>query len=297
MPEEDNAPMQTDRMTIRRPSFAFAERASLDWHGASPEFSQIVNAASLAMPYLEPYLIATMRKARDQITDPALAHELDLYCGQEAAHYRLHRVFNDTLKAQGGETVAAIEAQLATDYAGLGETRSLKFNLAYAEGFESMALAIGHMLIEDRAYFFGGGDSAVSSLVLWHFVEEIEHKCVAFDVFEHVAGGYFWRIYGLMFATGHIFWRTRAGYQALLKRQGLWRNWRSRLRLARLLLHIFGSLIPKFLRILNPRYHPNRVPDPAWGLAWSRLHAADAGGAARLDTDRLGEREPLAVAA
>lgn len=293
--QDQTAP--ADRMTIRRPPFAFAARASLDWHAASPEFSQIVNAASLAMPYLEPYLIATMRKARDEVTDPALAQALDLYCGQEAAHYRLHRVFNDTLKAEGGEVVAAIEAQLAADYARLGETKSLKFNLAYAEGFESMALAIGHMLIADRDYFFGGGDSAVASLVLWHFVEEIEHKCVAFDVFEHVAGGYLWRIYGLFYATGHIFWRTRGGYQALLKRRGLWRNWDSRLRLARLLLHIFAALIPRFLRILHPRYHPDRIPDPAWALAWSRLHAADAGGAARLDTARLNAGEPVAAAA
>ncbi len=281
------------RMTLRRMPFAYGERPSLDWNEGSPEFSQVVNAASLAMPYLEPYLIATMRKARPAISDPVLAAELDLYCGQEAAHYRQHRLFNDTLKEPGGETIEAIEATLAAVYARLGEKKSLKFNLAYAEGFESMALAIGHLLVEDREYFFAGSDSAVASLVLWHFVEEIEHKCVAFDVFEHLAGGYFWRIWGLLYATGHIFWRTRGGYQALLKRQGLWRNWDSRVKLAGLLAHIFARLIPKMLRILHPRYHPMKVADPDWALAWARLHAADSVGSSRLDTGRLGTATPI----
>ena len=284
-------------MTLRRVPFSYAQRASMHWNEAAPEFSQIVNAASLAMPYLEPYLIATMRKARSRITDTALAAELDLYCGQKAAHYRQHRIFNDTLKQHAYDAIASIETQLAADYARLGDEKSLAFNLAYAEGFESMALAIGHMLIEDREYFFRGSDSSVASLVLWHFVEEIEHKNVAFDVFEHVVGGYFWRIYGLLYATGHIFWRTRSAYQTLLKEDGLWWNLGSRLKLAGLLAHIFARLIPKMLRIFSPRYHPSNIADPAWALAWGPLFATDAAGAARLDTERLAAADPTPFSA
>jgi predicted metal-dependent hydrolase len=292
-----NEPADAPRMKLRRPPFSYVRRSAGHWNAARPEFAQIVNAGSLAMPYLEPYLIKTMREARGRITDPKLAAELDLYCGQESAHYRQHRIFNDTLKAQGYRSVEAIEAQLAADYARLGAEKSLAFNLAYAEGFESMALAIGHMLIEDREFLFGGGESGVASLVLWHFVEEIEHKNVAFDVFEHVVGGYGWRVFGLAYATGHIFWRTRGAYHALLKEDGLWRDLRSRMALARLLARIFAKLVPRMLRILNPRYHPARVADPAWALAWARLFQADAAGAARLDTGKLSAPEPVALSA
>ena len=72
----------------------------------------------------------------------------------------------------------------------------MRFNLAYAEGFEALALVIGQMLIEDRVHLFGNSNSAVSSLVLWHFVEEIEHKSVAYDVLHHLHPGYFLRIGG-----------------------------------------------------------------------------------------------------
>lgn len=289
--------MTTGRMTVRRPPFAFQRAHALHWNKVRPEFSQMVNAASIAMPYLEPYLVKTMRQARPLITDPQLAGELDLYCGQESAHYRQHRRFNDELKALAREPVEASEAILDTDYAWLSANRSLRFNLAYAEGFESMALAIGHMLIKDRVFLFGNSETSVASLVLWHFVEELEHKNVTFDVFAHVSGSYFWRIVGLFYAVGHIFWRIRAGYHRLLKADGLWHNWRSRLALGRVIARIFRKLGPRLLRILIPGYHPSKIVDPQWMQRWEELHLTDATAPARLDTQRLGEDTPVALPA
>ena len=287
--------MTSERMTVRRPSFAYPPPMPGHWHTQRPEFSHIVNAASLAMPYLEPYLIKTMRAARDRVRDPALLKALDEYVAQESMHFGQHRRFNDTLIARGYRCIDALQARMAADYAGLGATRSLEFGLAYAEGFESMALALGEMLIEDRDHLFGGSDSGVTSLVLWHFVEEIEHKNVAFDMFEHLAGGYFRRVHGFLYATLHIFKLTRSGYHALLKEDGLWRNVRSRLALARLLARIFARLTPKLLRILVPGYSPRQVADPPWALAWARLFAAAPQAAARLDTTRLSDLEPATL--
>lgn len=284
------------RMTVRRPPFAFTRNRILHWNAARPEFSQIVNAASLAMPYLEPYLIKTMREARPLITDPQLARELDLYCAQESAHFRQHRQYNDELKDQTAAPLADVEALLKDDYERMGNERSLRFNLAYAEGFESLALAIGHMLIEDREYFFGHADSAVTSLVLWHFAEEIEHKNVAFDVFAHVSGNYFWRIAGFAYATTHIFRRTRTGYRALLKADGLWSNRRSRIALAFVLARVFRKLVPHLLRILRPGYHPGKLDDPAWVTSWVALHCAEEDAPARIDTSRLDEPAAVALA-
>ena len=173
-------------MSIRRVPFSYSANATAHWNSDKPEFSQVVNAASLAMPFLEPYLVKIMREARSAITDPLLREDLDLYIVQEATHSRQHKKFNETIAAAGYSCVSELESTLDADYAALGERRSQRFNLAYAEGFEAMALAIGHMLIEEREYLFSNSDSCVASLVLWHFVEEIEHKNVAFDVFHHL---------------------------------------------------------------------------------------------------------------
>ncbi|WOJ91909.1 metal-dependent hydrolase [Congregibacter variabilis] len=281
-----------DRMTVRDMPFDFLPRTQ-SWNPDKPEFAHIVNSASLAMPYLEPYLIKSMRKARPLIRDPELQTELDKYIKQEATHYRRHKEFNDTLTSKGYRCVAKIEEKLAKDYAKLESRRSLRFNLAYAEGFESMALAIGEMLIEDREYLFGDSDSAVTSLILWHFVEEIEHKNVAFDVFDHLYGSYFWRIVGLVYATSHIFWRTGQGYRALLKEDGLWQSSSSRWHLVKVLGRVLGNITPKWLRILRPGYHPKQIKDPDWGLAWAKAFEDGLEDMAQLDTRQLNAPLPV----
>jgi hypothetical protein len=281
-------------MTVRRMEFPWPEPVRAWWNPARPEFSQIVNAASLAMPYLEPYLVATMRKALERIEDADLRRDVELYIGQESAHFRQHRQFNRRLAALGYAAVPAHESVLAADYRKLAKDRSFLFNIAYAEGFEAMALTIGHMLVEEREFLFAGADPAVASLVLWHFVEEIEHKTVTFDVLHALDGSYRWRIFGLLFATTHIMARTRQGYKRLLVEDGRWYRLRSRLAIYRVLLRIFRRLIPRFARILRPGYDPREVADPEWVTRWRQLDAEGRAGLDRLDTTRMSAPAPVA---
>ncbi len=287
----------TPQMIVRRMTFPHPEALKGQWNPARPEFSHIVNAGSLGMPYLEPYVIATMRQAKTQISDPGLLAEIDLYIGQESTHFRQHQQFNRRLAELGYRSVPQMEAVLKADYAGFVADRSFTFNLAYAEGFEAMALTIGHMLIEDREYLFAGGEASVGSLVLWHFVEEIEHKCATYDVFKALDGRYVWRIYGLVFAMVHIMGRTRQGYRAMLIEDRLWSSWRSRWAMWRLLGRIFARLTPRLLRILKPSYDPREVADPAWADAWRRQHEAGEARLGDLDMSRLAEAAPVARAA
>jgi predicted metal-dependent hydrolase len=283
------------RMTMRRIGFCFSATLGGIWNRQRPAFSHIVNAGSLAMPYLEPYLIETMRQARAKLTDPALIADIDLYIGQEAAHYRQHQQFNKRLAELGYTTVPQMEALLKADYQRFGRERSFAFNLAYAEGFEAMALAMGHMLVADRDYLFRDGDAAVGSMILWHFVEEIEHKSVTYDVFAALDGRYAWRIYGLLWATIHIMAHTRQGYAALLAEDGLWADWRQRLALYQLLGRIFARLLPRLLRIMVPGYDPRRVADPPWAVAWWQQFAGGSVNMAELDMARIGEARPVAA--
>jgi predicted metal-dependent hydrolase len=280
-------------MTVRRMRFPYPDSLQAWWNPKRPEFSQLVNGSSLAMPYLEPYVIETMRQAREKIADPRLLADIDLYIGQESTHFRQHQLFNKRLAGFGYQAVAAHEALLKEDFERYRRERSFAFHLAYAEGFEAVALAISHMLVEEREFLFADADPAVASLILWHFVEEMEHKCVTYDVFKALDGRYSRRIYGLLFATMHVIIRVRGGYRKLLLEDGRWYNWKSRLALYGVLLRIFARVTPRFLRILRPNYDPREVEDSAWVKAWWRMHEEGRENLGHLDTTKLSAPEPV----
>lgn len=272
---------------IRKVPFIFPEDIDPHWNRAKPEWSQMVNGASLAMPFLEPYLIRTMRKALEKIDSQELKAEVKLYMGQEGQHYQQHRKFNDILIRHGYAGLLDIEAQMKDEFDGFESNRSLNFNLAYACGFESMALGLGHWLVKEREYLFGGSDTRVASLILWHFVEEVEHKNVAFDAYQAVCGNYFLRVFGTFFATLHVMKFNRKAYRVMLEKDGLWGDFRSRWALLKMIMRFFKGMALPLLSACVPGHHPSRVKDPEWFHSWVDSYRKDANLVATLDTDNL----------
>jgi predicted metal-dependent hydrolase len=188
------------------------------------------------------------------------------------------------------------EALLEADYERYRREKNLDFHLAYAAGFETMALAIGHMLINGREHFFRGADPAVSSLVLWHFVEELEHKHAAFDVYQNVVGRYGMRIYGLVFAMYHTLSRTQRAYAMLLKADGLWGKLRTRIAIKRELWRILKDITPWILESLSPWHDPSHFEDPEWAKDWVRVWDSGDPRLIRLNTMAI-DQLPSAMAA
>jgi uncharacterized protein len=254
-------------IAIRTIPFEFADDIAPVWNPAMPEWSHMVNGASLAMPYLEPFLIKNLREALPQIDDADLRDDVRAFVGQEAQHYTNHRRYNEMLKHSGYPELAQVEESMARGYKQLSN-RSLNWRLAYTAGFETMTIGLTAWLIDDRERLFRDADRMVTSLVLWHMVEEIEHKSVAFDVFQAVSGSYSLRVFGLLYGAMHVAILSRRGYVAMLKRDGRWTDLRSRLRLWRMVGAFFVNVVPALLTSLHPRHHPDATRDPHWVRQW-----------------------------
>ena len=172
--------------------------------------------ASLAMPYLEPFLIENLRDAGKLIQDKEVLKEARGFMGQEAQHYQTHRRYNELLKASGYPELAEVEEAMQRSYDKLRK-RTLTYRLAYTCGFETMTLGVTQWLVRDRTKLFGGSDTRVASFILWHFVQEAEHKRVAFDCYQDIAGNYLQRVLGLATGSFHVLWWSRKGAVAMLK--------------------------------------------------------------------------------
>jgi len=255
----------------------------------------MVNGASLTMPYLEPYLIQAVRMGMKQIRNPELRAMAGDYCGQEGQHFRQHKRFNDILVSKGYDALPELERRMEQSYARLLAKRSLRFHLAYAAGFETMALAVGHWLVNERERLFGGSDPRVASLILWHFVEEIEHKNAALDVYNAVCGGYLYRLFGLFYASFHVMALSRRAYRVMLERDGLWNSLRSRMRLWTQVGGFLRHVLPHMLRCCTPGHDPRNIEDPQWAIDWVKAYEREQGSVPILDTTSLAG--PLGAAA
>jgi predicted metal-dependent hydrolase len=219
---------------------------------------------SLTMPHLEPYLIRTMRVGGQQATDPTIAEDMKNFSAQEAQHHRNHSLVNkivrDKLSPETAAQVEEIEAELEADYREFTKDKSLQFNLAYAEGFEAMTLSMALARFDNPRE---GMDAEWGRLMAWHLAEEVEHRTVAFDAYDHLFGSYFYRLRVGVWAQKHFMsyvlrlarcvqqdftesgdGKMNGGGWELFKKQ-----WTS-------------GFLPRYLKTLPPWYNPAKIEIP-----------------------------------
>lgn len=265
-------------MRVRKPQLDYAG-CEAHWSPDAPEFSQINNAASTVLPHLEPYLIKVLRRVREQLDaaqDARLLHQVDIFIRQEANHYKQHQQFNEQLYRAGYSSLKHHEEQLQSDYRDFLENRSLKFNLAYSEGFESLGIIQAEFIFERAGRWLEGADESVTILWQWHLAEEFEHRRVCYDAYERLYGGYFYRIYGLLFAIRHLGGYGKRVSKHLLQldrqRGKVGSPWLSRWREQHYRWALGLFTLPRILRILSPFYNPARIDMP--GSATALLESA-----------------------
>jgi predicted metal-dependent hydrolase len=244
-------------ITVRKIRFSFDEPIDLDVSNEMLGSMLPSLALSMTMPYLEPYLIRTMKVAIKQITDPVLAEDARRFSQQEGHHFRNHAMLNDQIRRSFDDTTAdalrGIETNLEADYQRFSREKSLRFNVAYAEGFEAMTCAGALAAAEHGA--FEAGSFPGGEIWAWHMAEEIEHRTVAFGVFEHLVGSYFYRILVGTWSQWHYV-RYIARFAKCMA-EGLGRKpVQPRMPMQR-------AALRRYLHTWNPRYDPAKIEIPA----------------------------------
>jgi predicted metal-dependent hydrolase len=141
-----------------------------------------------------------VRDYKHQVTDPELIEEVKDFTFQEGQHSRVHRRYNDRLKAQGVK-VDKIEQNQRELIAWSRSKFPRKNTLAETAAAEHITAMMAEFILDNPAEM-RQADPRICAIYFWHAIEETEHKAVAFDVLQKVAGaGYFTRIMGLVVET------------------------------------------------------------------------------------------------
>jgi hypothetical protein len=230
---------------------------------------------SMTLPYLEPYLIRTMKEGLKHATDPQVREDMARFSAQEGKHYRQHHKLNEVVRARCGtrEKLEAIERALEGDYKRFSATKSLKFNLAYGEGFEAATMNLARTLF-DTDFFPRMERGPIHDLFRWHLVEELEHRTVTFEAYDHIFGSYPYRLAVGLYAQRHFFGYVKrftdclleGDPEALPKAQANEAAWSEATQAGRLLAR---TILPRLFSTYTPWYNPRKVTMPSGLDDWS----------------------------
>jgi predicted metal-dependent hydrolase len=259
------------------------------WFAGDAFKTRFFDAMSTLFPEGERFFIACVRDYKDQIQDPqARRHMLD-FAKQEAQHGKVHQAYNKRLAAQG----VKVDRILANQHKHLFEVARQRFSKRYTLALTAASEHLTAVMAEGfmrQLHQFERADPRVRALYVWHGVEEIEHKAVAYDVMQQVAEvGYVMRAFALLMVSTQFPLFVFQIVNHMLKVDGYSRRERFGIWLQGLRWFygpggIMLPLIKPYLAWFRPGFHPWDTAMPSNFQTWEQamresgdpIHACDA---------------------
>jgi predicted metal-dependent hydrolase len=237
------------KLRVRDYSFGREGAPERWWLNGDPVASAIFDGLSATFPHGERFFMDALRPYRDEAPD-GLRAQIGAFIKQEAMHTREHVAFNRHVAAHG-RNLQAMDARskAVVDKARAGTPEA---QLAATAALEHCTAILSHVLLANPGY-----------------LEEIEHKAVAFDALAHVVRERpAWRRWLLrtrsMREMSALFSGPTLGNILQILREDDLSELRIRWGVLRYMLIYPGLLwkvIPLYLTYYLPRFHPWQLDD------------------------------------
>ncbi|MGB8482334.1 MAG: metal-dependent hydrolase [Acinetobacter bohemicus] len=171
-------------ITVRRLQFN-PQAIRRHYFANSPVMSHLLTALSSTFPIGEQFFVHSVRNVRDKVKDETLQAQIAAFIGQEAMHSKAHAEFNAAWRSED-YNLDRFQAWLARkdDYV---KNLHPKIQLAITCAFEHFTALLGGYILR-HPEVLATLDKDAAKLWVWHAIEEIEHRAVAFDVYQAVYG-------------------------------------------------------------------------------------------------------------
>jgi uncharacterized protein len=236
------------------------------------------NALSAVFPVGEAFMIESIRPWQDRVPQK-LAEDVKTFIEQEAAHTREHAGMNRAL-IRAGYDIAPLDKVIrgfVNFFADSGEITKLGATMC----IEHLTAIVGaELLLHPR--HLEGAEPEMHKLWLWHSIEEVEHKAVAFDVWMYATRD--WSAFrrwitrsAMMVGVSASFFVNRTRGQVELMRQD-GEGWRKAL--PGLIRYGFNrngigrAVLRPWAKFLKPGFHPWQTDDRALIAKGEALAAA-----------------------
>lgn len=278
---DGSGPLESCIVPRKGPDFDLGGDIPRYWFDDDAFKTRFFDAMSLLFPEGEKFFIQCVRDFRDRIDDPELAAQVRDFTYQEGQHGMVHNAYNARIAAQG-VAVEKIVEQEKRILAWLRRKLPATFTIAHTAAVEHATAIMAHGFMA-HPEVFSAADPRMRALYVWHGVEEIEHKGVAFDVMQKIAGvGYGPRALMMLYVSImfplHTFLVMRHMFEVdRLPRRG--RTW------ARGLWWLYGPrglmtrLLPHYLAYYRPGFHPWQAGSTRAYARWREIFDGSGGDA------------------
>lgn len=260
-------------ITVRRMNFAINGEMDKYWFGGNPLISAFFYALSATFPDGERFFIDTVRHYQPQISDPALNRRIRGFIGQEAHHGRAHEDFNNALEGKGfpiGKISERTRNLLALARRRLAPERQLAITVALEHVTATLAEhALRHPEVLEQM------DPTFREMLIWHAVEEIEHKDVAFDVYRQTVGKEFLRRRVMLMSLILFFYRVMVFQRVILRadrRRASLAEWRQALGFFWGKGGLMRESLWHFAQAFRRGFHPSDIDQRALVNDWQQRY-------------------------
>lgn len=185
-------------LQARHVQFDFSE-TPLHWLRDDAFSTHMINGIHLLLPEGELWFCRVYNKALPLVTDDDLRADVQGFIRQEAIHSRAHSKAQDYLKEHGlsfeeyHQRVSWLFQSLLGEHP-LGlksldrkawRKQWLVLRVGIIAAIEHFTGVLGQWAMDNTSWE-QSGDPAMVDLFKWHLAEEVEHRTVAFDLFEHL---------------------------------------------------------------------------------------------------------------
>lgn len=243
----------------RKPGFRFDQKTERFWLGESPFKTHLLNSFTLIFPSGEKFFIRSIRACFDKIQDVKISKDAVDFIKQETQHAIEHQKFFKVLIEHGydPDQIHKFADRLINKI--LEPLHSKKLNLALTAGLEHLTALFAEISLTSD--FLKDAPDELRKLYDWHAAEEIEHRNVAFDVYDQAGGDYFLRI-AAFFYGNLVLIALSSGITAYLLHKDKELLKLSTVRDAANVFVLQEKLLIKgaiiFFKYLSPDFHPSK---------------------------------------
>jgi uncharacterized protein len=265
--ENSNLGAQARLLTARRIRVRNLAVHDRHWLRGEPFATAFFNALSAVFPIGETFMIESLRPWQKMLTGK-LADDVKTFIEQEAAHSREHSGMNRAL-IRAGYDIAPLDRairQFVTFFAKTSDTTKLGATMC----IEHLTAIVAAEILHDETHL-RGAETELHRLWLWHAIEEVEHKAVAFDVWMHVtrdwspARRWLTRSAMMVGVTASFFVNRTRGQIELLRQDGIAfpRALAGAIRYGFAKGGIGRRVFGSWAKFLKPGFHPWQIDDHA----------------------------------